>query len=140
MKRVWVLTLVVLALSLAVCAQPQTANLTGTWRVTGPQPSKPTTMILVDTAHVVSGTFTADSGEGGIVTGQSAGTVDDGTVSLHVMCERWGMHMTGNLELDGSEVQGIHHIFRVMYGPNEQPIGKFKMVKIVCWLPEGCSK
>jgi hypothetical protein len=87
------------------------ANITGKWRVSW-HSSQSNTVLLTSTgiaegnAALFKGQYVADDSKICPAFALVRGTGNDGTVLLRVVCQTWSLRLYGDLELDGSEVQG----------------------------------
>ncbi len=133
----FVLTLALLTLTItASTLHAQSPNdsvkstLTGKWRITWLNGGSPNKLQLTDSNGSLTGTFAADGGESCGVTGTATTTTGITTIALAVTCSKFTVQLKGTLKED--TITGTY----LAYGNSG---GDFKMVKLTCFLPEGCN-
>jgi hypothetical protein len=112
----------------------QTSDISGKWKATWLSGGTPNTITLTEKNGTVYGTFTAEryTARPGVEDAcPLTGTHVGGRISLHATCPNWDISLDGTLT-DDSTIEGGY----VAYGNS---VGKFRMEKVTCWLPEGCK-
>jgi hypothetical protein len=109
-----------------------TRGVTGKWKATWTQPSggKPNIIVLTESEFVISGTYTADSGEACPVTGTHTDKI-----ALTVKCSKFEVDMTGAYEIVDNDVNDMLIVGTYIW---DMGTGHFQMDRYFCALPEGC--
>jgi hypothetical protein len=119
--------------------QANTQGVTGKWTAkwTEPKGGKPNKIVLADSEMVLTGTYTADSGEACPVKGSNV----VGRVVFTVTCSNFTIKMIGDVAHAMGHPEDDQVVGTYTYDyPNGVSTGRFQMDRDTCWLPEGCKQ
>jgi len=131
--------LLMLAVAVGSAHGQTDGGLTGKWTAkwTVPAGGKPNKITLADSEMLLTGTYTADSGEACPVKGSNV----VGRVSFTVTCAKFTIKMLGDVSHsmghpEDDEIDGTY-TYDFETGIST---GRFRMDRDTCWLPEGCKQ
>lgn len=132
--------LALMLLSFALTAAAQTTGVTGTWRTTwiAPGDGAPNNIALTQNGTTITGTYT-ESVHGSYTCPVNGAVSAEGDISLDVKCsggdDPHGAYEIQMLSTSVSDLE-IEGVYRVIGYDSH---GSFKMEKLLCFLPEGCT-